>query len=122
MKKSILLIMACCLTISGYTQAIYESFRSIKLDQSRELKIQLPRNYKKNVDKTYPVILVLDGDYLFEPVAGNVDYFSYWEDMPESIVVGVNQRKTRTDDCRYDLAEYLPDQKGAQFLSLLDKN
>ena len=119
MKKSILLIMACCLTISGYTQAIYESFRSIKLDQSRELKIQLPRNYKKNVDKTYPVILVLDGDYLFEPVAGNVDYFSYWEDMPESIVVGVNQRKTRTDDCRYDLAEYLPDQKGAQFFEFI---
>ncbi|WP_109302231.1 alpha/beta hydrolase [Aquimarina sp. AU474] len=119
MKKSITLIIAFIFITSGYSQAIYESFRSIKLDQSRQLKIQLPRNYKKNVDKTYPLILVLDGDYLFEPVAGNVDYFSYWEDMPESIVVGVNQTKTREDDCRYDVAEFLPSQKGAEFFEFI---
>ncbi len=119
MKKSLTLIIACLFTFSGYTQAIYESFRSIKLDQNRELKIQLPRNYKKNVDKTYPLIIVLDGDYLFEPVAGNVDYFSYWEDMPESIVVGVNQRKTKVDDCRYDEGQYLPTLKGAAFFEFI---
>ncbi|WP_103866654.1 MULTISPECIES: alpha/beta hydrolase [Aquimarina] len=119
MKKSILLIIAFVFASSSYGQAIYESFRSIKLDQNRELKIQLPRNYKKNEDKTYPLIIVLDGDYLFEPVAGNVDYFSYWEDMPESIVVGVNQRKTRVDDCRYDVAEYLPTEKGAEFYEFI---
>ncbi len=119
MKKSVTLLIACIFVVSGYSQAIYESFRSIKLDQSRELKIQLPRNYKKNVDKTYPLIIVLDGDYLFEPVAGNVDYFSYWEDMPESIVVGINQRKTREGDCEYDKAEYLPTLKGAEFFEFI---
>ncbi len=119
MKKSVTLIIACFFVFFGNSQAIYESFRSIKLDQNRELKIQLPRNYKKNVDKTYPLIIVLDGDYLFEPVAGNVDYFSYWEDMPESIVVGVNQRKTREDDCRYDKAEYLPTLKGSEFFEFI---
>ncbi len=119
MKKSLTLIIACIFVVPGYSQAIYESFRSIKLDQSRQLKIQLPRNYKKNVDKTYPLIIVLDGDYLFEPIAGNVDYFSYWEDMPESIVVGVNQRTTRVDDCRYDEAEFLPSQKGAEFFEFI---
>ncbi len=119
MKKSLTFLIACFLVVSGYSQAIYESFRSIKLDQSRELKIQLPRNYKKNVDKTYPLILVLDGDYLFEPVAGNVDFFSYWEDMPESIVVGINQRKTRERDVEYDQAEYLPTLKGAEFFEFI---
>ncbi|MBG6132034.1 putative alpha/beta superfamily hydrolase [Aquimarina sp. EL_43] len=119
MKKSVTLIIACIFVVSSYGQTIYESFRSIKLDQSRELKIQLPRNYKKNEDKIYPLIIVLDGDYLFEPVAGNVDYFSYWEDMPESIVVGVNQRKTREDDCRYDTAEFLPTLKGAEFYEFI---
>ncbi len=119
MKKSILFIIALILSVSGYSQVIYETFKSIKLDQSRELKIQLPRNYKNNEDKTYPLIIVLDGDYLFEPVVGNVDYFSYWDDMPESIVVGINQKKTRTDDCRYDLAEYLPDDKGAEFFEFI---
>ncbi|MBP2831335.1 esterase [Aquimarina sp. U1-2] len=119
MKKNIVFVIACLFVITTYSQAIYESFRSIKLDQSRELKIQLPRNYKKNVDKTYPLILVLDGDYLFEPVAGNVDYFSYWEDMPESIVVGINQRKTRENDVQYDEAEFLPTLKGAEFFEFI---
>ncbi|WP_299259550.1 alpha/beta hydrolase-fold protein [uncultured Aquimarina sp.] len=119
MKKNIFLILISIFTSISYGQVKYETFRSIKLDQNRDLKIQLPRNYEKNEDKTYPVILVLDGDHLFEPVAGNVDYFSYWEDMPESIVVGVLQRKTREDDCRYDLASYLPEGKGAEFFEFL---
>ncbi|WP_378179551.1 alpha/beta hydrolase [Aquimarina sp. SS2-1] len=119
MKKSIFLILISIITSISYGQVKYETFRSIKLDQNRDLKIQLPRNYEKNEDKTYPVIIVLDGDHLFEPVAGNVDYFSYWEDMPESIVVGILQRKTREDDCRYDLASYLPEGKGAEFFEFI---
>ncbi|WP_299435245.1 alpha/beta hydrolase-fold protein [uncultured Aquimarina sp.] len=119
MKKSIFLILISLLTTISYGQVKYETFRSIKLDQNRDLKIQLPRNYEKNEDQTYPVIIVLDGDHLFEPVAGNVDYFSYWEDMPESIVVGVLQRKTREEDCRYDLASYLPEGKGAEFFEFI---
>ncbi|KAA1245293.1 alpha/beta hydrolase [Aquimarina sp. RZ0] len=119
MKKSILLILVSIFTAVSYAQVKYETFRSIKLDQSRDLKIQLPRNYERNEDKTYPVIIVLDGDHLFEPVAGNVDYFSYWEDMPESIVVGIIQRKTRKEDCRYDLASYLPENKGAEFYEFI---
>jgi len=119
MKKSIFLILISFFTTISFGQVKYETFRSIKLDQNRDLKIQLPRNYEKNEDKTYPVIIVLDGDHLFEPVAGNVDYFSYWEDMPESIVVGVLQRKTREDDCRYDLATYLPEGKGAEFFEFI---
>ncbi|WP_108804808.1 alpha/beta hydrolase-fold protein [Aquimarina sp. Aq107] len=119
MKKSIFLILISLFTSISFGQVKYETFRSIKLDQNRDLKIQLPRNYEKNEDKIYPVIIVLDGDHLFEPVAGNVDYFSYWEDMPESIVVGVLQRKTREDDCRYDLASYLPEGKGAAFFEFI---
>jgi len=119
MKKNITFLLACLFVGSGYSQAIYESFKSIKLDQKRELKIQLPRNYQKNVDKVYPLILVLDGDYLFEPVAGNVDFFSYWGDMPESIIVGINQGKTREGDCEYDRGQYLPTLKGAEFFEFI---
>jgi len=72
-------------------QVIYEPLQSDKLGESREIKIQLPRGYNSDTKKTYPLFVVLDGDYLFEAVAGNTDYFSYWEDMPEAIVVGVNQ-------------------------------
>lgn len=86
MKKTILLL--CSLIASfqlGFSQVEYKVLESEKLQTKRELKIQLPRNYKSNVKKSYPLVLVFDGDYLFEPVAGNVDYYSYWEDMPEAL-------------------------------------
>ena len=131
MKKTILLL--CSLIASsqlGFSQVEYKVLESEKLQTKRELKIQLPRNYKSNVKKSYPLVLVFDGDYLFEPVAGNVEYYSYWEDMPEALVVGINQSKTRMDDTKYDLENYLPVDQGADFfefigeelLPLLEKN
>jgi predicted alpha/beta superfamily hydrolase len=119
MKNILLFVVGVLLSNASFSQIIYEEFNSTKLDQSRRLKIQLPRNYDKNVDKKYPIVLVLDGDYLFEPVAGNVDYFSYWEDMPESIVVGVMQSKSRYLDCAYDDNTFLPDDKGAKFFEFI---
>ncbi len=100
-------------------QIEYHEIESSKLDQKRQLKIQLPRNYADNIEKNYPIIVALDGDYLFEPVAGNVDYNSYWEEMPEAIVVGVVQIDTREDDTYYDEETFLPSDKGAAFFEFL---
>ena len=119
MKNFLLIAVCLLLNFNSFSQTIYEDFNSTKLGTTRKLKIQLPRNYVKNTDKKYPIILVLDADYLFEPVAGNVDYFSYWEDMPESIVVGVVQGDTRYDDCSYDSATFMPGEKGAQFFEFI---
>lgn len=105
--------------ISASSQVIYEKINSEKLGSPRKIKIQLPRNYTTNKDKKYPIILVLDGDYLFEPVAGNVDYASYWEEMPESIVVGVMQGDQRYTDCSYDQATSFPDDNGSKFFEFL---
>lgn len=104
---------------ASHSQAIYKTFQSSKLGSERELKIQLPRNYDSNTEKRYPLIIVLDGDYLFEPMAGNVDYYSYWDDIPESIVVGVNQDSKRGDDCNYDEKTSLPVKNGAKFFEFL---
>lgn len=119
MKK--LLLFTCCVffSVAASAQIIYEEFNSSKLGESRRLKIQLPRNYETNIDKVYPIVLVLDADYLFEPVAGNVDYFSYWEDMPESIVVGIMQGDGRYDDCNYDDTNFVPAEKGADFFEFI---
>ncbi len=100
-------------------QTKYEEFPSVKLDQVRQIKIQLPRNYEKNIEKTYPLFIVLDGDYMFEAVAGNVDYYSYWEDMPEAIVIGVNQADTRMDDSLYSDQNFLPVESGANFFEFI---
>ena len=103
----------------SHSQAIYKTFSSSKLGAERELKIQLPRNYDSNKDKRYPLIIVLDGDYLFEPMAGDVDYYSYWDDIPESIVVGINQVSSRDLDCNYDEQTGLPVKDGAKFFEFL---
>ena len=116
MRRLILFAMFC--TTPLYAQTQYEYIESDRLG-TRELKIQLPRNYEENTEKYYPLILVLDGDFLFEIVAGNVDYTSYWADMPEALVVGINQVETRSEDLFVSDATFFPTQDGAKFYKFL---
>ena len=119
MKKSILFLLLCFIANSIYSQAIYESIYSDKLNEERQLKILLPRGYSDDDDKKYPLIIVWDGDYLFEVVSGNTDYYSYWEDMPEAIVVGIKQADLRFDDCMYSEQNSLPVETGANFFEFI---
>lgn len=112
-------LLLLLVTLQVTSQVIYEPFQSTKLGESREIKIQLPRNYDPEEKVEYPLIVVLDGDYLFEPVAGNVDYQSYWGEMPKCIVVGVNQRNSREKDLHYDQEQFFPAQDGADFFEFL---
>lgn len=117
-KKSILPILIFFGTFAN-SQVVYENFYSNKLGEDREIKIQLPRGYNDNPSMVYPLFVVLDGDYLFEPVAGNVDYYTYWEDMPGAVVVGINQYDKRYDDCTYSEENSLPIDKGASFFEFI---
>lgn len=119
MNKFILCFVLCLASNVIHSQAIYKSIYSDKLKEERQLKILLPRGYDNENDKKYPVIIVFDGDYLFEAVAGNVDYYSYWEDMPEAIVVGIKQEDQRYDDCMYSEQNSLPIEKGANFFEFI---
>ncbi|MFL1012484.1 alpha/beta hydrolase [Flavisericum labens] len=120
MKKSVIFFLFLLITSAQIeAQVKYETFQSSKLGEERQIKIQLPRGYSSNDDKTYPLFIVLDGDYMFEAVAGNVDYFSYWEDMPEAIVVGVNQYGKRFDDTLYSEQNSLPIETGAAFFEFV---
>ena len=103
----------------GQSKVVYEEFSSYKLGETRRLKIQLPRDYETNTEKSYPIVIVLDANYLFEPVAGNVDYFGYWEDMPEALVVGIMQGDSRYDDCFYDDTNFMPADRGADFFEFI---
>lgn len=116
-KYITLLVLLIALQVNA--QVIYEPFQSIKLGENREIKIQLPRNYNPEENVEYPLILVLDGDYLFEPIAGNVDYQSYWGEMPKCIVVGINQALTRDNDLFYDREQFFPSQHGADFFEFV---
>lgn len=119
MVKSLLGVFLFLFTTTLPAQTLYEEISSSKLGEKRKLKIQLPRSYHQSDKQTFPVILVLDGDYLFEPVAGNVDYYSYWEEMPEAIVVGIMQGNSRDSDCAYDLTNNFPVESGANFFEFI---
>ena len=121
MLKIKVLILFFLINIS-FSQTIYESFESEFLNDSRELKIQLPRNYDDNAKKIYPLIIVLDGDYMFEAVSGSVDYLSYWGDIPESIIVGINQIDSRYDDCSVlDNIDFIPINSSANFFDFISQ-
>jgi len=119
MKQITLFTLLFLFSFSLIAQVIYEPFESSKLEGSRDIKIQLPRNYDAEAETLYPLVIVLDGDYLFEPVVGNTDYQSYWEDIPNCIVVGVNQSETRDDDFFYADETNFPIAEGADFFEFL---
>lgn len=101
-----------------FAQVTYKNFNSEKLREARDIKIQLPRSYDSS-NKSYPIIVVLDGDYMFELVSGNVEFASYWEDIPEAIVVGINQLDTRDADNLHSGLSSLPIETGAAFFEFI---
>lgn len=117
--QKITLLLLFLISISMGAQVVYQPFDSEKLGERRELKIQLPRNYNPEEKSQYPLIIVLDGDYLFEPIAGNADYQAYWGEMPKAVVVGVNQRNSREKDLFYDKEIYFPAHEGASFFEFI---
>lgn len=76
---------------------IHDTISSKYLNEERTLEIQLPRSYS-TLEKEYPLVIVFDGDYMFNLVSGNIDYLSFWGDIPEHIVVGINQKNSRFND------------------------
>jgi len=118
MKRFLLLFALSFSTLIISAQVKYKDFNSEKLGEAREIKIQLPVSYDTS-DKSYPIIVVLDGDYMFEIVAGNVAYAAYWEDIPEAIVVGINQLGKRDADNLYSEQNSLPMETGAAFFEFI---
>lgn len=120
MKKIILLLLLIG-TSSMFSQKIKDSILSKKLDKYRDLTISLPESYNTYSKKTYPLLVLLDGDYLFDAFNGAFTYGNYWDDLPEVIIVGISQNKNneRFDDCSVDKETGLPDSKGSKFFEFV---
>lgn len=115
MKKAILIVFTFLIFISAFAQISYDEIKSSRLNTTRQLKIKLPKNYDPSSEVKYPLIIVFDGDYLFEPVAGQVDFQTYFDDMPGSIIVGVVQGNERRYDGYCDEVTGLPRESGLRF-------
>ena len=117
MKKINLLILL--LTFTAFAQKKVLEINSLKLNEKRSLSIVLPPSYESNPDKRYPVLYLLDGECLLDPFQGALSYGAYWDDLPEVILVGINQADTRYDDCTVDGIQGVPFEKGASFFEFI---
>ena len=119
--KRILTLLVFTLSFNSFSQKITDTLVSQKLRENREITISLPESYEKNKTKKYPLLVVLDGDYLVEPFQGALKYGAYWDDLPEVIIVGINQNKNdeRTLDCTWNDETGLPKGKGERFFEFI---
>lgn len=113
---TILVFFMCFGLSSQIKQEIFESF---KLQERRDVKYYFPEDYSN--EKKYPLIVVLDAEYLFESVVANAKFYSNFHGMPDAIIVGVDQGKNdlRWDDCDYEQISGLPTEKGKLFFEFL---
>lgn len=115
MKNALLFIFSLFFCAQLSAQVTYEKFESRKLNTTRQLKIKLPDNYDPESELKHPVIIVFDGEYLFEPVCGQVSFQTHFDEMPESIIVGIIQGKERFYDSYFDEVSGLPFESGDRF-------
>jgi len=115
MKKYLLISCVVLFSTSLFSQTIYKELASRSLNTTRDIKIKLPDNYDPESPIKHPVIIVFDGDYLFEPVLGQVHFQTYFKEMPESIVVGIVQGKERFYDGYFDELTGMPFESGKRF-------
>ena len=113
--------IAFLFSVSVFSQKITDTIHSQKLGEDREITIGLPASYKNSPGKKYPLLVLLDGDYLYEPFDGIIKYGAYWDDLPEMIIVGINQNKNgeREADCTVDAQTGLPAEKGEKFFEFI---
>lgn len=119
--KKISLIISLLLTLNSISQSIVKDTLTMnKTSIKRSITISLPSSYEKDKTKTYPLLIVLDGDYLLAPFEGVLRYGNYWDDLPEMIIVGIDQNNNeeRFDDSETDDIG-LPKGKGADFFEFI---
>lgn len=122
MKKCILfLFFICSNAVFSQNKKITDTITSQRLKEDREITIGLPPSYDKHPGQRYPILVLLDGDFLFDAFRGALSYGNYWDDLPEVIIVGISQNKNneREADCAVDETSGLPTEKGADFFEFI---
>lgn len=121
MKAIITSVICFFASVQIFAQTKKTTYDSTILGESRELQFYIPEDY--DPEKKYPLIIVLDADYLFDLAVATVKFNSYNDLMPESIVVGVNQGKNnfRALDCDYSDEDGLPQDKGNLFFEFIGR-
>ena len=119
--KKFLLIISLSFCFPAFSQISTDTMVSRHFNENRIITVSLPASYHKNKEKKYPLLVLLDGDYLFNAFYGALSYGNYWDEMPETIIVGIHQNKNneRESDCEIDDATGHPIEKGLKFFDFI---
>lgn len=120
MTKQLLFLLGL-VGLSLHSQVTTESFDSFVLQDTRQLQYFFPEDYTE--DKKYPLILVLDAEYLFDMVVANAKFYGTYHRMPQAIIVGVNQAayNLRWEDCDFEQTTGLPTERAQEFYDFIGK-
>jgi predicted alpha/beta superfamily hydrolase len=121
MRKLVLLFFFISFIGKAQDNIIYKKFNSFNLNQERILKIYLPDSFQENDKNTYPVAILMDGEFLFDVYVANSKLFASRDKAPEQIVVGIyqNQNDERYADCDYSEDTGLPNQESSKFYGFI---
>ena len=121
MRKIVVLLLFFTMAIQAQDNIIYKKFNSFNLNSERILKIYVPDSYEEKTDNSYPVAVLLDGEYLFDVYVANSKLFAARDKAPEQIIVGVfqNQNEERYTDCDFSIDTGLPNEDSAKFYGFL---
>lgn len=98
-----------------------EEVFSAKLNTQRTIRVSLPPYYNTDKKKKYPLLLLLDGEYMLDPFTGTLSYAYYWDELPEVVVVAVDNvdAEQRAADNAIDETTGLPAPSGNLFFQFI---
>jgi len=121
MRKIVVLLLFISYLGQAQDNVIYKKFNSVSTNSERILKIYVPDSYEESDKSTYPLAILLDGEFLFDVYVANAKLFAARDKAPEQIVVGVfqNQNQERYTDCDYSEDTGLPNAESSQFYGFI---
>ena len=119
MKRFIYAALCLWTIIPLQGQVKEEIFESFKLQERRNVKYYIPENY--NPEQKYPLVVVLDAEYLFDQVVATSKFYSRFQGTPETLIVGIDQSENdlRWEDCAFEEGTGLPADKGKNFFEFI---
>ena len=119
MKRFIFMALCLWTVIPLQGQVKEEIFESFKLQERRNVKYYIPENY--NPERKYPLVVVLDAEYLFDQVVATSKFYSRFQGTPEALIVGIGQSENdlRLEDCAFEENTGLPADKGKNFFEFI---
>lgn len=101
MSRLIAFLTFTSLHIFGISQITeHVLFDSKTLGEQRKIRIHLPE-IKQDTSIKLPLIITLDGEYMFYNIVAAMELLSITESMPKAVVVGIDQNYTSKNSERY---------------------